>query len=353
MSVRERQGLVEKLGLFARVNLIGDAPVFRRALSKIASFTEIDATVLIAGESGTGKELAARTIHYDGPRRDYPFIPVNCATLSEALIENELFGHERGAYTHAVSSSKGLVEQATGGTLFLDEVDCLSDVSQSVLLRFLDNLDYRRLGDQGFRHADTRVIAATNEKLGNLVARHEFRKDLYYRLNVLKVTMPPLRERAADVPVLAEHFLNRLRREYDKPNVYFSENSIARLTVAAWPGNVRELQNTVLRSFLLAESDCIEIDDAEFPDESMGASGEFGLSTLSEQKTRVVAEFESRYLRQLMMRTHGNITQAARLAGKERRSLGRLLKKYGIDRADYDARSNTPRQGHAEDSAFE
>lgn len=353
MSLGENEHSTETRGLFARINLVGHAPRFRRAMDRIARFSDVDATVLVAGESGTGKELAARAIHYDGSRRDRPFIPVNCASLSEGLVENELFGHEKGAYTHAVGSAQGLVEQANGGTLFLDEIDCLSSGSQSVLLRFLDNQDFRRLGGQSVRKADTRIVAATNADLSILATNHQFREDLYYRLNVLKLTMPPLRERSTDVPLLVRHFLQRFRKEYDAPEKYIDHRGLANLQQAYWPGNVRQLYNTVLRAFLLSTEDRIEIDAADLPGEEAKDPGSATAGSLSEQKKRVVAEFESHYLDKLMRKTHGNVTQAARLAGTERRALGRLLKKHGIDRANYDARNSTSAARQHQDSAFE
>lgn len=353
MSVGDDESSAVNRGLFTRVNLVGDAPPFRRAIDQIARFAEIDATVLITGESGTGKELAARAIHYDGSRRDRPFIPINCATLSDGLIENELFGHEKGAYTHAVGSTRGLVEQASGGTLFLDEIDCLSNGSQSVLLRFLDNQDFRRLGDQSIRRADTRIIAAANEDLERLVSNRRFRKDLYYRLNVLKLTMPPLRKRRSDVPLLAQHFLQRFRSEYDSPDKHLTEQGLATLQHARWPGNVRELYNTVLRAFLLSTTDRIEIDAADLSGVDTQDLASATAGSLREQKKRVMAEFECRYLRDLMRQTHGNVTQAARLAGTERRAFGRLLKKHGIDRSSYDACNSGSAENRRQDSAFE
>jgi len=319
-------------------HLIGESPVFLAAVRSVERIAHCDAEVLIEGETGTGKEVVARAIHYLGPRKGQPFIPVNCGALPDELVENELFGHQRGAYTDARTDQPGLVEQAEGGTLFLDEVEALSPKGQVALLRFLQNHEYRPLGGQGLRQADVRVICASNASLETLVREGRFRMDLYYRINLLPIELPPLRERGTDVALLAEYFLERCRRQYHQPDFYFHPEALTRLHDHPWPGNVRELENAVHRAFLLAEGPAIHLPR---PGEaSPPASAECpGFSTA---KARAIETFERRYLQALMSRTGGNVTAAARLAGKERRALGKLLKKHGIGT---EARRGAPAAG--------
>jgi DNA-binding NtrC family response regulator len=313
--------------------LVGQSPAFSRVIEKTASLARSAAAVLICGETGSGKELVARAIHYRGPRHSKPFIPVNCGALPDHLFENELFGHNRGAFTDASSAEHGLVAEAEGGTLFLDEVDTLSPTAQIKLLRFLQNGEYRPLGSARSLFADVRVIAATNCDLGEKVRLKQFRVDLFYRLNVLTVELPPLRERGADVIALAEYFLD-LYSERDNPTrPLLSEAARQKLCGYSWPGNVRELQAVMQRAALLKSGEILHAADIDLPE---GKSKDlFRHESLRRAKSFVIGEFERSYVADLLARHQGNITQAAKAAGKDRRTLQRLVKKYSLDRAAF------------------
>jgi len=326
---------------FSEFNLVGRSPVFLSALNLIRRFSTCDATVLIQGETGTGKELAARAIHYLGARRDGPFIPVNCGAIPDNLFENELFGHARGAFTDARDASSGLITEAQGGTLFLDEVEVLTQKGQVALLRFLQDGAYRQLGGKRLIDANVRVIAASNAELESLVAQNHFRTDLLYRLAIMPLVLPPLRERTGDIGVLAQHFLRCFNIRYGSSK-YFSEGVISALERHAWPGNVRELENTLQREYLLADGATIELSNSAAsaclrPQVSFGHESDAFEQGFSAAKARIVAEFEHRFLRWALAQSGGNVSVAARRAGKERRNFGRLLKKHGIDRARYAA----------------
>ncbi len=321
--------------------MIGVSPCFQAALNLIRKFAECDATVLIRGETGTGKELAAQAIHYLGPRRDHPFVPVNCGALPDSLLESEFFGHVRGAFTDASESKAGLVALADGGTLFLDEVECLSLKGQVVLLRFLQDQVYRPIGGRQLYAGNVRVIAASNANIAELVTAGTFRQDLMYRLSIMSLRMPTLRERQEDIILLADHFVRRYARQYHRAEKTLDQESAERLTHHHWPGNVRELENLIHREFLLAEGSVLRIDrsalavdviQGEACGRKMQPQLELGFR---KAKAAAVAEFERDYLVRALADSHGNITLAARIAGKERRSFGRLLKKYGIDSTPY------------------
>ena len=316
--------------------LIGDSACFQEVLARISRFSACDAPVLIEGETGTGKELIARALHYRSARRGYPFVPINCAALPEQLVVSELFGHERGAFTGAQGRRAGLVEQARRGTIFFDEVDTLPLLAQAVLLRFLQDQEYRPLGGGSALHADTRVVAASNICMATAARERRFREDLYHRLNVLEVSLPPLRARRGDILDLAAHFLNRLSHQYRRAPKTLSALAASALLKHDWPGNVRELQNRLHRSFLMADGAQICCADLELdrpePDDGRGEDTVLVEGTFAAAKARAVAAFERAYLCDLMTATQGNVSAAGRLAGKERRTLARLLKKHGIDR---------------------
>ena len=242
---------------FVGLNLIGESLAFRHALSVITRVAACDATVLIQGETGTGKELAARAIHYLGSRRDFPFIPVNCGAIPDSLVENELFGHVRGAYTGAADGQPGLVAEAEGGTLFLDEVETLSARAQVTLLRFLQDGTFRRLGGRGDVHGNVRIVAATNAHLGELAERESFRRDLLYRLMVMSLALPPLRDRAADAEILAAHFIRRFSQQYSRGHRALDAAFVTYLQTHRWPGNVRGLENLVHRQYLMTDTGTI------------------------------------------------------------------------------------------------
>jgi DNA-binding NtrC family response regulator len=307
--------------------MIGQSASFLKAIRLLAKFAACDVPVVIEGETGTGKEVAARAVHYEGARRDGPFIPVNCGALPDTLIENELFGHRRGAFTDARADVHGLLRLADGGTLFLDEVDALSPKGQVTLLRFLQDQHFRPLGGAAEQRADVRIIAASNRPLDRLAEEGLFRTDLLYRLNVLYVRMPPLRERPGDARLLAQHFARRLGERYRRPEKRLHPATLRWLDAYHWPGNVRELENLVARAFVLADGDEIVFTG----DESTGPAAETPAGDYRAQRARALAAFDTAFLSALLRRHGGNVTHAARAAGKERRAFGRLLKKYGID----------------------
>ncbi len=324
--------------LMLKVSLIGESAVFQKVLRDIGKYACCDAPVLIAGETGTGKEKIARAIHYLGPADGHPFVAVNCGAIPDALVENELFGHVRGAYTDAREAQTGLVEQAEGGTLFLDEIEALTTKGQVALLRFLQDYEYRPLGSRHTRRASLRLITATNEPLELLVSRGSFRKDLYYRINILALQLPPLRERGDDVVALADYFIDRYRATYRQYDKYLTTETLAWMRRYDWPGNVRELESLILREFLLAEGAAIAIAPyAGSERERRRNTGDrrylhLYRRTFQEAKSEVVGDFERSYLSHVLAETKGNISEAARRAGKERRTFAKLMAKYGLGR---------------------
>jgi DNA-binding NtrC family response regulator len=315
---------------FIKLNLLGDSTVFRDVLRVIDRVAAVDATVLIQGETGTGKELAARALHYLSPRKKFPFIPVNCGALPDGLLESELFGHERGAFTDARAPRHGLVAQAEGGTLFLDEVEAMTPRGQGVMLRFLQDRGYRPVGGSSLKIGHLRVIASSNVDLAELVLRNQFRRDLLFRFDILSVHMPPLRARERDVVLLAEHFLQRFAVEYQRPAKKLDLESIDWLLSHEWPGNVRQLENLMLREFLLTETDVIRLARTDTQPRAAHMSGDAVHEPFQLAKTRAITEFERAYLRGLLARTCGNISLAARISRKDRSALNKLVKKHGI-----------------------
>ena len=325
------------------VGLIGESGIFLDMLKAIRKIAENDATVLISGETGSGKELAARAIHSLSKRGDKPFIPVNCGALPDLLIENELFGHCRGAYTDARDQQKGLVAQAEGGTLFLDEVDALSPKAQVSLLRFLEDGKYRLLGGSRQESADVRILAASNVNLLELVMQERFRADLHYRLNVMELDVPPLRARNGDAVLLSRHFIAEAAQRYGIAPIDLHPDTQLWLQRQPWPGNVRELQNRIQREFLMCDDSCLIIrqalpgfDRRQRTDRRQAAPGPINFN---EAKRLTLQNFEHSHLLRLMRESAGNVSRAARLAGKERRALGKLLKKHCIDPGSFRAAS--------------
>lgn len=331
---------------FALLNLVGSSPAFLEALALIKKVSRCEAPALIEGETGTGKEMAARAIHYLGMRRDYPFVPVNCGAIPDNLFENELFGHERGAFTDAKEAQPGLVAQAEKGTLFLDEVDALSAKGQVVLLRFLQDQQYKPLGSRCTRQASVRVIAACNTDLEERVAAGTFRQDLLFRLKILGVTLPPLRSRVGDARLLAEHFLQRFAARHGRPAKRLHPSTLHWMQSYHWPGNVRELESFIQREFLLEEDGMIYPRVYRPSRERRHNSSDRRQQSFSlgfrEAKRESIAEFEKAFLSWALEQSQGNVTRAAQRVGKERRAFGRLLKKYGIDsvprRSDVDVK---------------
>jgi DNA-binding NtrC family response regulator len=318
---------LQKLGL---TNLVGADALFLRAVRKISLFATSDAPVLITGETGTGKELFAHAIHSLSHKRSGPFIPVDCGSLPEQLTENELFGHCQGAFTDARADQKGLIGMANGGTLFLDEIDTLSAGNQAKLLRFLQEGTYRQLGADRFSRSNARIVAATNRNIEECVSQRLFRSDLYFRLNVLRLELPPLRDRDGDVCLLAQHFLdNECARAHDKGK-FFAPAALRKLKSYHWPGNARELLNTVRRAAVCASGRQIAAEDILLSAEANHAGEPSGGDTFQAAKQRAIEKFERDYVEILLARHRGNVTRAAREAGKERRAFGRLVRKYGI-----------------------
>jgi two-component system, NtrC family, response regulator GlrR len=313
----------EKVGL---QRMIGESRVFRDVVDKIPRLARCNACVLIAGETGTGKEMCARAIHYLGPRGRQPFVPVNCGAIPGELIENELFGHERGAYTDATRAQPGLIREADGGSLFLDEIDSLPPPAQVKLLRFLQEKEYRPLGSSKSVVADVRIIAATNANLDDAIKEGRLRRDLFYRLNVITIELPPLRDRREDIPSLARHFLRKYAAEFDSPATDFSDWSLRLLLAYDWPGNVRQLENLIARGVAMADRELIEPDDLELPNPNATAASAQAPS-LREAK----AQFERKYIENLLLLHGGNITRAAETARKDRRAFWELMRKHKID----------------------
>jgi DNA-binding NtrC family response regulator len=323
---RIRRAQRRKFGL---ENLVGDSPQMRQVRELIARVGESDATtVLIEGENGTGKELAARAIHLGSARANQPFLGINCSAIPEALIESELFGHERGAFTDAKNTRKGLFELADGGTVLLDEVGDMKPLLQAKLLRVLESREFQRVGGTQSISVDVRVIAATNNNLEQAVANGDFRQDLYYRLKVISLRMPILREQPEDVPLLATHYLEQFAAEFNKPPKKLSPEAATALQRYAWPGNVRELRNVMERLVILEQTEVV------LPEH---LPAELRLGTQPNHRSIIqlppggvaLAQVERELVCQAMQRSGGNQSSAAELLGIERDALRRRLIKYG------------------------
>jgi DNA-binding NtrC family response regulator len=322
-----------------KLTIIGDSLAMirtRRLIGKVANY---QTPVLIKGETGTGKELVARGIHYSSDRHDAPFVPVNCGAFNDELFLSELFGHEKGAFTDAKKTRPGLLEQADGGTIFLDEVDSLSPKAQVSLLRFLQENEFRSLGSGTVKKVNVRVLSATNKDLFELIQQGTFREDLYYRLDVLGIDVPPLRKRGGDILVLAENFLEKFSVKYRSDKKELHESTRKWFMEYSWPGNVRELENYLHRLFILIDDSVICIQDIKgepvFSDSREPAYNILALGRFRDEKNRAIENFERLYVQSLLNECIGNISQAAKKAGKERRAFGKLVKKYGIDREHY------------------
>ena len=309
-------------------NLIGNSKVVREVFRLIAQVAETNATILIHGDTGTGKELIARAIHYNSHRKIMPFVEVNCAAMPDTLIESELFGHEKGAFTGAQQKRRGRFEEAHGGTIFLDEVGELSPLAQAKLLRVLQEKQFQPLGSSSMIKVDVRIIAATNRDLEHDVNSGEFRPDLYYRLNVFPIFVPALRERGSDIILLADHFVNKYAKEFSKPVKRISTQALDLLFAYHWPGNVRELENCIERALLIAPGDTIE---------SSHLPPSLQINTESPQRknrgtlTVLVDSYERTLINNALKETLGNQSRAARILGTTKRVIQYKVQKYGID----------------------
>jgi DNA-binding NtrC family response regulator len=321
-NVRLRR-LVERLDFESpRYRLIGSSPAMQRVMQLIEKVAPADATVLIRGPSGTGKELVARALHFNSSRRDRPLVTINCAALQETLLESELFGHEKGAFTGALQTKPGLIEAAEGGSLFIDEVAEMAPGLQAKFLRVLEDGHFRRVGGTKEYHANVRVIAATNKTLEEEQKAGRFREDLYYRLNVVSITLPPLRERRQDISALVEHFLTT--RQLGKAPCQVDPDAMQALLNYGWPGNVRELGNVLERAQILAEDNLITLDDLP---EAMLAPAE----TPADVSPLNLSELERQTTRTALQQTRGNKVHAAKLLGISRRALYRIMTRYGLE----------------------
>jgi DNA-binding NtrC family response regulator len=307
-----------------RYHLVGSSPAMKRVVQLIEKVAGTDSTVLIRGASGTGKELVARALHVTSPRRDRPLVTINCAALQETLLESELFGHEKGAFTGAVQAKPGLIEVAEGGTLFIDEIGEMAPGLQAKLLRVLENGCYRRVGGTQEARADVRVIAATNRALEAEIKANRFREDLYYRLNVVEIDLPPLRERRSDIPELVEHFLTT--RQLGPVRFRVEPEVLDAFARYDWPGNVRELANVLERAQILAEDHVITLDD--LPEGLAGGPASPAGGTHGDP--RHLREVERRHVLSVLQQEKGNKVHAARVLGISRRALYRLIEKFNL-----------------------
>ena len=318
---------------------LGASPAMRDVYSLVERVAASSVDVLVTGETGTGKELVARALHARSRRAAGPFVPVDCGAIPESLMESELFGHERGAFTGADARRMGLIEFADGGTLFLDEVGELPLPLQAKLLRVLQERRVRRVGARQENAVEVRVVAATSRNVDEMLAAGSFRRDLYYRINVVRIDLPPLRDRGDDVGLLAEHFANRAAREMGRPTGGLSPDVYQVLKAYHWPGNVRELQNVVRRALAMTRSPLAGVDD--LPDEVVAAAGRATATAAGDgagffsRRAEHVAKFERQYIADLLARHHGDVSAAAREAALPRGTLYRLMKGHGLDAATF------------------
>lgn len=320
-------------------DFVGSSPPMRRIYDTIEMLSQTDVTVLITGESGTGKNLAARAIHDLGPRKGAPFVRVSCPTVPENILESELFGYARGAFTHATTDRKGLVEEAHGGTLFLDEIGDISPAIQTKLLQVLEDKEFKPLGQTRSVRVDVRVIAATNRDLKAKMDRREFREDLFYRLCVVELPMPSLRSRPEDVPLLAEHFLARYGLQYGTGRKHLAPEAVARLLTHEWKGNVRELENLMKRAAVMGSGPHVGLADLGWDRQEclavLPAGNDPAGSRYREAKQAVLQAFNRRFLTRALERSAGNVTRAAEASGLERQSFQQLMRKSGIRSDDF------------------
>jgi len=323
----ERENRALRESLTRRWSLVGATPVINELRRKIETAAQGNARVLITGESGTGKEVAARLLHALSPRASKPFVEVNCAAIPQELIESELFGHEKGSFTGAFEQKKGKFELANGGTLFLDEIADMSPQTQAKFLRVIEMQEFQRVGGSKSIAVDVRVIAATNKDLPGRIKEGLFRDDLYFRLNVIPIATPPLRQRLDDIPLLAEHFLAQFAAEYGQDKKKLTPGALKKLREYEWPGNVRELRNLIERLVIMAPSDSID-ESAITEVRGEAAGGDyFGMENLKEARDAFERDFLARKLKEF----GGNVSRTAEALGIERSNLHRKIKAYGID----------------------
>jgi len=330
-----RQELQERYGFH---NIVGKSKKMQEIYRIIAKVATTDSTVLIYGQSGTGKELIARAIHFNSPRREKQFVPVDCAVLSENLLESELFGHVRGSFTGAVTTKPGLFEVADGGTVFLDEVGNISLAIQAKLLRVLQEREFTPVGGTKAKKVDIRLIAATNKDLEKMIKEETFREDLYYRLNIVPIYLPPLRERHEDIPLLAVHFLKKYAEEMGKTIKGFTPEAMEKLIRYPWPGNVRELENVIERTVVMIEDEMVRVEHLILPGQEEKEGRENYIPMTSEElkelkkqaREKAVEEIEKAFLLSALERHQWNVTRAAEEVGMLRPNFQALMRKYHI-----------------------
>jgi two-component system, NtrC family, response regulator AtoC len=325
----------ESTGAEPAGNFIGKSPAVVEVYKTVARVAPTKSAVLILGESGTGKERIAQAIHQHSPRAARPFVAVDCGALTESLLESELFGHVRGSFTGAVTDKKGVFEEAEGGTCFLDEIGDISPNMQAKLLRVLQEHEVRRVGGKDWMKVDVRVIAATNRNLADLVRQGTFRQDLYYRLNVVAIHLPPLRERVEDIPLLARHFLKRYSQESGKSVTAISDRAMELLCAYSWPGNIRELENSMEQAVVLSNQPLLTPDDLPVTVRDHAASTSVHCPPLNGQflfpDNPTLEEVKKRYVLHVLSRNQGNVSRTARVLNIDRRSLYRMLGRYKVE----------------------
>lgn len=321
-------------------DIVGASRSMQAVFDTIRTVAQTDLTVLITGESGTGKNLTARAIHALSARRQGPFVTVNCPTIPEQILESELFGYKKGAFTHATQNKTGMFQEGHGGSVFLDEIGDISPSIQTKLLKVIQEKEFKPLGDTATVQVDVRIIASTNRNLRAKIERREFREDLFYRLNVLPIVLPPLRERVEDIPLIANHLLAKHCDKLQRPLKAIAPELMSLLSVHPWEGNVRELENVIIRGILYTAGDVITPRDAGF--ETAGTSqaptapaAAFGGRTYKAVKEEVLKRFNTDYIGDLLSQNEGNVTRAAKRCGLERQALQQIMRRYGIQAEDY------------------
>jgi DNA-binding NtrC family response regulator len=329
--------------VYGPTNIVGNHPAMKKVLQLISQVAGTKATVLVQGESGTGKEIVARAIHYQSDRASKPFVVINCAAIPANLLESELFGHEKGAFTGAIKTKKGRLELADQGTLFLDEIGEMPKELQVKILRVLEEQKFQRVGGTEDVEVDNRIIAATNKDLKQAVEAGAFRDDLFYRLNVITISIPPLRERIEDIPLLVDHFLDKHRKVFKSRASGVNDEAMKILMDYAWPGNVRELENTLVRAMILCGSEMIRPGD--LPEElwrkeegrvlKLPADREELKQMKKAAQQKAKGEIEKRFIIEALRQGGGNVMRSAEMVGMDRRQFQNLLRKYGISRKDF------------------
>jgi len=337
--IEENRELREELvGRFQFDHIIGASSSLKEVLERVEKIAVRDTSVLITGESGTGKELIAQAIHYNSPRKEKKFVAINCGALPATLLESELFGYRKGAFTGASENRRGLLETADGGTLFLDEVGNLPMTVQKTLLRFLEEQEFNRLGDPTPTKVDVRVLSATNTDMKAAVKAGEFREDLYYRLNVVNIHLPPLRERQDDIPLLAAHFIGLQNSKFSTHIKGLAHDALEAAQEFSWPGNIRQLRNVIEASIALESNDYITLPVlSQFIEVAASAQAEGEASPDEGEYSKALTRFETDYLRGLLRKNHGNVEAAAKEAGTNIATIYRKIKKYGIRKDEYNA----------------